>query len=49
MRTFLFIEQNGNAVITLSAETYQEAEQYLAELVKEPNDFRVEDEEGEEE
>lgn len=49
MRTFIFVQQNGSAVITLSALTYEDAFKELEELVYMPEDFRVENENGEEE
>jgi len=48
-KTFLFIQRNGDAIITLSAPTFEEAEESLALIVKDPTEFRVEDEEGESE
>lgn len=47
MNTFIFIQKNGNAVITLSAPTYDEAIKGMEELVRFPDDFQVEDENGE--
>ena len=47
MKTFIFIQKNGSAVITLSAPSYDEALNELAEIVKDPEGFSVEDEDGE--
>lgn len=49
MRTFVFVSENSSAVLTLSASSYEEAMEELTETVKHPADFRVEDEEGEDE
>lgn len=49
MKTFTFIEKNGSGVLILSAPNYEEAEKELADKVKNPNGWRCEDEEGDEE
>lgn len=49
MRTFIFVQKNGSGVITLSAPSFEEAHFELIQIVKHPTDWRVEDEEGEEE
>lgn len=49
MKTYTFFEHNGNASITLSASSFEQAYEYLVKITKHPSDWRVEDEEGEEE
>jgi len=51
MKTFIFIQQNGSAVITLSADNFEDANTELVNLVGSDNfdDFRCEDEEGKDE
>jgi hypothetical protein len=49
MKTFLFLQKNGSAIITLSAENIDGANQELAEIVKDPSEFQCEDEDGEDE
>lgn len=49
MKTFIFVEQNGSGTLTLSAPNLEEAERELDEKVKHSSNWRVEDEEGEEE
>ena len=49
MKTYIFIEKNGNCVITTSADDFSEAEDKLAEVVKDTWQWRVENEEGEDE
>jgi hypothetical protein len=49
MKTFHFDENNGNAVVTLSADNYEEAREYLAEIVKDPDEWGCDNEEGEDE
>lgn len=48
-KTFIFSEKNGNAVITLSDESYDQAWDYLTTLVKDYTAWRCENLEGEEE
>lgn len=49
MKTFSFAERNGNAVVILSADDYEEARKYLEEVVKNPDGFRCDNEDGEDE
>jgi len=51
MKTFIFIEKNGSAVITLSAESYVEVEKELRDLLNysQSDDFRCDNEEGKDE
>lgn len=49
MRTFIFIEKNGNGTLILSAENFSDAEERMGEKVAYPIEWRVEDEEGEDE
>ena len=49
MKTFIFTEQNGHAIITLSEPTFEEACKSLERLVWDILVWRCEDEEGEEE
>lgn len=49
MKTYVFNESNGNASLTISARNFEEAFTYLIRLVKDTDDWRVEDEGGEEE
>ena len=46
-KTFLFSQKNGSGNLTLSAPNYEEALQELEKLVLYPYDWRVEDEEAE--
>ena len=48
-KTFLFIEKNGSGIITLSAKDYDEAEEELKEKVKYQDEWRCENEDGEDE
>lgn len=48
MKNFIFIQDNGNGVLILSAPSFEEAHYLLIQTVKHPADWRVEDEEGEE-
>lgn len=48
MRTFIFYQKNSSAILTLSANTFEEAEEELKEIVKSTYGWRVEDEKGEE-
>lgn len=48
MKTFTFINKNSSAIMVLSAQNFEEAEQELFELVK-TDDWYVEDEDGESE
>lgn len=48
MKTYLFYDKNSSIVITLSANTFEQAYFLLVQTVKHPADFRAEDEEGEE-
>ena len=43
MKTFVFIEKNGSAIVTLSADNEAEANDSLAEIVKQPEGFRLEE------
>jgi len=43
MKTYLFIEKNGSAVITVSEETEIDAWNYLAEIVKDLDAWRLEE------
>lgn len=47
MKTFTFYQKNGSACLTLSAETFEEAEEELKEIVKDSYSWRVENENGE--
>lgn len=47
LKTFWFNQKNGNGSLVLSQPSYEEAEKELAKLVKDPNDWTVEDEIGE--
>jgi hypothetical protein len=49
MKTFIFSDKNGNAIITLSAENYEKALSYLRDIVTYPLMWRVNNEEGEDE
>jgi hypothetical protein len=49
MKTFVFMEKNGNASITLSSENFESAKKELGEKVKYLNNWRVEDKDGEDE
>ena len=49
MRTYNFYHKNSSALLTLSAETFDEAEKELTNLLKDTYGWRVEDEEGESE
>ena len=48
VKTFMFIEKNGDGVLTLSATDFEDANQILEEKVKHPDEWRVEDEDGDE-
>lgn len=41
MKTYIFVEKNGNAVVTLSADDKVEAKKSLKEVVKYPEAFRL--------
>lgn len=43
MRTYIFAQKNGSAIITLSADNMKEARKELAEIVKNPDEFRFEE------
>lgn len=47
MKTFIFTQKCGDAVITLSATDFEDAQTILNELVKDTGEWRVEDEDGE--
>jgi hypothetical protein len=47
LRTFTFYQKNSSAVLTLSAPSFEQAEEDLKEIVKDTYGWRVEDEEGE--
>ena len=47
MKTFTFISKSTSAIVTLSAEDFFDAENQLEQVVKDPFDFRVDNEEGE--
>ena len=49
MKTFIFIQKNGNATITLSAANLTEALHDLHDIVISTIEWRVENEEGEDE
>lgn len=49
MKTFLFYHKNSSAVLTLSANNFDEAEEVLADVVKDIDAWRCEDEDGEDE
>ena len=49
MKTFIFIQTNGSAVVTLSAEDLADAQEELKDIVIMPEGFHVEKEEGEDE
>lgn len=48
MKTYTFYQKNSSAILTLTANTFEEAEEELKEIVKSTYGWRVEDEEGEE-
>lgn len=47
MKTYVFVEKNGNATVTLSADDEKEANEYLKGLVRYPDAFRLDDTESE--
>lgn len=47
--TYIFVQKNGSAVITLSASNLTEAKEELKEIVIEPEAFRFEESDSEEE
>ena len=47
MRVFTFYQKNSSAILTLSADTLEEAEKELKEIVEDDYGWRVDDEEGE--
>lgn len=49
MPTFIFTETYGSAVLIISAKTYEDAWENLEELVKDTEEWRCENKEGEEE
>jgi hypothetical protein len=49
MKTYVFAEKNGSAIVTLSADTEDEAMTSLADIVKDPESFRLEESEDKEE
>ncbi len=52
MKTYLYCEDNGSATLILSARNQEEADENLAELVKDTDEWRfdgVEDEDDEDE
>lgn len=49
MKTFVFIEKNGNGTLILSAKNFLDAEEFMGEKVAYPTEWRVEDEKGEKE
>ena len=49
IRTFIFIEKNGDAVITLSAYDFEDALETLIGIVRNADDFYAENEDGESE
>lgn len=49
MRTYIFNERNGNGTLILSAENFPDAEELMKEKVVHPINWRIEDEEGEDE
>lgn len=46
MKNFVFVEKNGSGVLTISAIDYDDAEEILKNTVKYPNNWKVEDEDG---
>jgi len=48
-RTFHFYQKNSSVCVTLSADSFEEAEKELFETVKDNYGWRVNDEEGDEE
>ena len=48
MKTFVFIQKNSSVVVSLSAESFEEAEKLLFETVISDYGWKVENEEGEE-
>jgi len=49
MKTFVFNEKNGSGTLTVSAPNFNEADRIVDEIVKNANNWRVEDEDGEDE
>lgn len=47
MKTFAFISKSTSTIITLSAEDFFDAKNQLKQVVKDPFDFKVDNEEGE--
>lgn len=47
MKTFAYIHKTTNAIVTLSAEDFFDAERKLEQVVKNPSDFKIDNEEGE--
>ena len=41
MPTYIYAEKNGNASITLSADSEDDAEKYLKGIVREPRGWRL--------
>jgi hypothetical protein len=48
-KTFNFYQKNSSATVSLSADSFKEAEQELFNLVKDDYGWRVDDEDGEDE
>lgn len=48
MKTFIFIQKNNSVVVSLSAESFEEAEKLLFETVVSDYGWKVENEDGEE-
>ena len=49
MKTFIFNQKNSSITVTLAADSLEEAEETLANTVKNTYGWRVQDPEGEEE
>lgn len=47
MKNFTFYEKNGNGVLTIKAKDFDEACEFLTEMVENPMGWRCDDDEGE--
>lgn len=47
MKKFIFYKKNGNAIISLTAKNFEEADNKISEIVINPNNFVCENEDGE--
>jgi len=48
MKTYLYTEKNGCATLTINADNEDDAHDYLKDIVKYPDGFRLDDSEDEE-